>query len=40
VDDGSTDGTADAVRSARADGMPEIRLIRRASPRIASHEDA
>jgi dolichol-phosphate mannosyltransferase len=28
VDDGSTDGTADAVRAARADGMPEIRLIR------------
>jgi dolichol-phosphate mannosyltransferase len=28
VDDGSTDGTADAVRSARKDGMPEIRLIR------------
>jgi dolichol-phosphate mannosyltransferase len=30
VDDGSTDGTADAVRAARADGMPEIRLIRHA----------
>mgnify|MGYP003489328192 CR=1 FL=1 len=28
VDDGSTDGTAQAVRSARTDGMPEIRLIR------------
>jgi dolichol-phosphate mannosyltransferase len=28
VDDGSTDGTAEAVRLARADGMPEIRLIR------------
>ena len=28
VDDGSTDGTADAVRAARRDGMPEIRLIR------------
>jgi dolichol-phosphate mannosyltransferase len=28
VDDGSTDGTADAVRAARTDGMPEIRLIR------------
>jgi dolichol-phosphate mannosyltransferase len=28
VDDGSTDGTADAVRSARADGMPQVRLIR------------
>jgi len=28
VDDGSTDGTADAVRAARKDGMPEIRLIR------------
>ena len=28
VDDGSADGTADAVRAARADGMPEIRLIR------------
>jgi len=28
VDDGSTDGTAEAVRTARRDGMPEIRLIR------------
>ena len=28
VDDGSTDGTADAVRAARRDGMPEIRLVR------------
>lgn len=28
VDDGSTDGTAAAVRAARQDGMPEIRLIR------------
>jgi dolichol-phosphate mannosyltransferase len=28
VDDGSTDGTAGAVRAARKDGMPEIRLIR------------
>jgi dolichol-phosphate mannosyltransferase len=28
VDDGSTDGTSRAVRDARADGMPEIRLIR------------
>jgi len=28
VDDGSTDGTAEAVRAARADGMPQIRLIR------------
>lgn len=28
VDDGSTDGTADAVLAARGDGMPEIRLIR------------
>jgi len=28
VDDGSTDGTAEAVRGARAAGMPEIRLIR------------
>jgi dolichol-phosphate mannosyltransferase len=28
VDDGSTDGTADAVRAARADGMPQIRLVR------------
>jgi dolichol-phosphate mannosyltransferase len=27
VDDGSTDGTAEAVRAARRDGMPEIRLI-------------
>ncbi len=30
VDDGSTDGTAGAVRAARRDGMPEIRLIRHA----------
>ena len=30
VDDGSTDGTAAAVRTARADGMPQIRLIRHA----------
>jgi dolichol-phosphate mannosyltransferase len=28
VDDGSTDGTSQAVLSARAQGMPEIRLIR------------
>jgi len=28
VDDGSTDGTAGAVRAARRDGMPGIRLIR------------
>lgn len=28
VDDGSTDGTAEAVRAARRNGMPEIRLIR------------
>jgi len=28
VDDGSTDGTAAAVRAARADRMPEIRLVR------------
>ncbi len=28
VDDGSDDGTAQAVRDARAAGMPEIRLIR------------
>ncbi len=28
VDDGSTDGTTEAVRAARRDGMPEIRLIR------------
>jgi dolichol-phosphate mannosyltransferase len=27
VDDGSTDGTTDAVRAARRDAMPEIRLI-------------
>jgi len=27
VDDGSTDGTAEAVRAARRDRMPEIRLI-------------
>jgi len=30
VDDGSTDGTAEAVRAARADGMPQIRLVRHA----------
>jgi len=30
VDDGSSDGTAAAVRAARADGMPQIRLIRHA----------
>jgi dolichol-phosphate mannosyltransferase len=30
VDDGSTDGTAKAVLAARAQGMPEIRLIRHA----------
>jgi len=30
VDDGSTDGTAEAVVAARADGMPGIRLIRHA----------
>jgi dolichol-phosphate mannosyltransferase len=28
VDDGSTDGTAEAVLSARSAGMPEIRLVR------------
>lgn len=28
VDDGSTDGTADAVRAARAAGIPQIRLLR------------
>ena len=28
VDDGSTDGTAEAVRQARLQGMPEIRLLR------------
>jgi dolichol-phosphate mannosyltransferase len=28
VDDGSTDATADAVRRARGDGLPEIRLLR------------
>jgi len=28
VDDGSTDGTADAVRAARAGGISEIRLLR------------
>ena len=28
IDDGSTDGTSRAVRDARADGKPEIRLIR------------
>ena len=27
VDDGSTDGTSQAVRDARAEGMPEVRLI-------------
>lgn len=30
VDDGSTDGTAAAVRAARDAGMPEIRLVRHA----------
>ena len=30
VDDGSTDGTADAVRAARAEGLPGVRLIRHA----------
>ena len=30
VDDGSTDGTAEAVRAARADGLPGVRLIRHA----------
>jgi len=30
VDDGSTDGTAAAVRAARNAGMPEVRLIRHA----------
>jgi dolichol-phosphate mannosyltransferase len=30
VDDGSTDGTAAAVRAARAEGMPQLRLIRHA----------
>jgi len=30
VDDGSTDGTAAAVRAARLDGMPQIRLVRHA----------
>jgi dolichol-phosphate mannosyltransferase len=30
VDDGSSDGTAAAVRAARTDGMPQIRLIRHA----------
>ena len=30
VDDGSTDGTASAVRAARAGGLPEIRLVRHA----------
>jgi dolichol-phosphate mannosyltransferase len=30
VDDGSSDGTAAAVRAARLDGMPQIRLIRHA----------
>ncbi|MFO7275957.1 MAG: glycosyltransferase family 2 protein [Pseudomonadota bacterium] len=28
VDDGSTDGTADAVRAAREQGIPQIRLLR------------
>lgn len=28
VDDGSTDGTADAVRAARTHGIPQIRLLR------------
>ena len=31
VDDGSADGTAQAVRAARAAGMPEIRLVRHAA---------
>jgi dolichol-phosphate mannosyltransferase len=31
VDDGSADGTAAAVRAARADGLPEIRLVRHAA---------
>jgi len=30
VDDGSTDGTAAAVRAARLDGMPQVRLLRHA----------
>jgi len=30
VDDGSTDGTSQAVLAAKAAGMPEIRLIRHA----------
>jgi dolichol-phosphate mannosyltransferase len=30
VDDGSTDGTAEAVRAARAEGLPGVRLIRHA----------
>lgn len=30
VDDGSTDGTAQAVHAARSEGMPEIRLVRHA----------
>jgi len=30
IDDGSSDGTAAAVLAARADGMPEIRLLRHA----------
>ncbi len=28
VDDGSTDGTAEAVRAARASGLPDLRLLR------------
>ena len=31
VDDGSSDGTADAVRGARRAGLPEVRLIRHAN---------
>ena len=31
VDDGSSDGTADAVREVRRSGLPEIRLVRHAS---------
>jgi len=30
VDDGSTDGTAEAVRAARGEGLPGVRLIRHA----------